>query len=128
MSGWNRDFYDIHATDIILHRSAKKYFDELGMKKLPLINQLKQEYATTLQNGKRSTLTNTNSKIYRVSFPSPAQTRSVYSASRRKNKTAKLYVPETNITLTICRPRSGRSIRAADTDLTDGQAPIRGGF
>ena len=43
-SGWDRDFYDIHATDIILHRAAKKYFNELGMKKLPSINQLKQEY------------------------------------------------------------------------------------
>jgi len=44
-SGWSRDFYDIHAADILLHRAAKKYFDELGMKKLPSINQLKQEYA-----------------------------------------------------------------------------------
>ena len=45
-SGWNRDFYDVHAADIILHRAAKKYFNELGMKKLPSINQLKQEYST----------------------------------------------------------------------------------
>jgi len=45
-SGWDRGFYDIHAADIILHRAAKKYFDELGMKKLPSINQLKQEYGT----------------------------------------------------------------------------------
>jgi hypothetical protein len=45
-SGWSRSFYDIHAADIILHRAAKKYFDELGMKKLPSINQLKQEYGT----------------------------------------------------------------------------------
>ena len=44
-SGWSRDFYDIHATDIILHRAAKKHFDGLGLKKLPSINQLKQEYA-----------------------------------------------------------------------------------
>ena len=44
-SGFSQDFYDVHATDIILHRAAKKYFDELGMKKLPSINQLKQEYA-----------------------------------------------------------------------------------
>jgi hypothetical protein len=45
-SGWSRSFYDIHAADIILHRAAKKYFDELGMKKLPSINQLTQEYGT----------------------------------------------------------------------------------
>jgi hypothetical protein len=52
-SGWSRDFYDIHASDIILHRSAKKYFDELGMKKLPSINQLKQEYATLATERKK---------------------------------------------------------------------------
>jgi hypothetical protein len=45
-SGWDRGFYDIHATDIILHKAAKKYFDRLGIKKLPSISQLKQEYAT----------------------------------------------------------------------------------
>jgi len=45
-SGWSRDFYDIHSADIISHRAAKKYFDDLGAKKLPSINQLKQEYAT----------------------------------------------------------------------------------
>jgi hypothetical protein len=44
-SGWSRDFYDVHAADIILHRAAKKYFDGLGVKKLPSINGLKQEYA-----------------------------------------------------------------------------------
>ena len=45
-SGWSRDFYDVHAADIILHRAAKKYFNGLESKKLPSINQLKQEYAT----------------------------------------------------------------------------------
>ena len=44
-SKWNRDFYDIHASDIILHRAAKKHFDELGLKKLPSINSLKQEWS-----------------------------------------------------------------------------------
>jgi hypothetical protein len=43
-SGFDRDFYDIHAADIILHIAAKKFFDDLGMKKLPSINQLKQEW------------------------------------------------------------------------------------
>jgi predicted peroxiredoxin len=43
--GFSQDFYDVHAAEIILHRAAKKHFDELGMKKLPSINQLKQEYA-----------------------------------------------------------------------------------
>jgi hypothetical protein len=44
-SGRSRDFYDIHAADIILHRAAKKYFDELGVKKLPPVTVLKREYA-----------------------------------------------------------------------------------
>ena len=52
-SGWSRDFYDIHAADIILHRAAKKHFDALGMKKLPSINQLKQEYATLAAERKK---------------------------------------------------------------------------
>ena len=44
---------DIHAADIILHRAAKKYFNELGMKKLPSINQLKQEYASIASERKK---------------------------------------------------------------------------
>ena len=52
-SGWSRGFYDVHSTDIILHRSAKKYFDGLGMKKLPSINELKQEYATIAADKKK---------------------------------------------------------------------------
>ncbi|GHT86213.1 hypothetical protein FACS18947_5870 [Bacteroidia bacterium] len=46
-SGWDRSFYDANATDIILHRAAKKYFDAQGLKgKLPPIATLKQEWAT----------------------------------------------------------------------------------
>jgi hypothetical protein len=45
-SGWDKDYNDANATDIILHRAAKKYFDAQGFKgKLPSINQLKQEWA-----------------------------------------------------------------------------------
>ena len=44
-SGRSRDFYDVHATEIILHQAAKKHFDELGVKKLPSINTLRQEWA-----------------------------------------------------------------------------------
>ena len=55
-SGWSRDYYDIHAADIILHQAAKKYFDEHGYgkdKKLPSINSLKQEYAVLLAEKKK---------------------------------------------------------------------------
>jgi hypothetical protein len=44
-SGWSSKFYEEHTAGIILHRAAKKYFDSLGKKKLPSVNQLKQEYA-----------------------------------------------------------------------------------
>ncbi|GHU43941.1 hypothetical protein FACS1894111_10400 [Clostridia bacterium] len=46
VSKWNRNFYDEHTTEIIQHRTAKKYFDTQGFKgKLPSIASLKQEYA-----------------------------------------------------------------------------------
>jgi hypothetical protein len=44
-SGWDKDFYESNRADITLHRAAKKYFDGLGLKKLPAINTLKLEWA-----------------------------------------------------------------------------------
>ena len=52
-SGWNRDFYEEHRADITLHRAAKKYFDSIGIKKLPTIALLKQEYAALLADKKK---------------------------------------------------------------------------
>jgi len=55
-SGWDQDFFDMYATDIILHKAVKKHFDELGYgkgKKLPSINSLKQEYAVLLTEKKK---------------------------------------------------------------------------
>jgi hypothetical protein len=53
-SGWDRAFYATNAADIILHRAAKKFFDEQGFKtKLPSINSLKQDYAATLAEKKK---------------------------------------------------------------------------
>jgi hypothetical protein len=52
-SGWNKKFLTEHEADILLHRAAKKYFDGLGMKKLPSINQLKQEWATLAAEKKK---------------------------------------------------------------------------
>ena len=52
-SGWNDKFYEEHRADIILHRAAKKYFDGLGLKKLPTITSLKQEYATLIAEKKK---------------------------------------------------------------------------
>ena len=52
-SGWSAKFNSEHAADIILHRAAKKYFDGLGLKKLPSITALKQEYATLASEKKK---------------------------------------------------------------------------
>jgi hypothetical protein len=38
-------FYDEHTGDIISCQAAKRYFNSLGLKKLPSIQSLKQEYA-----------------------------------------------------------------------------------
>ena len=44
-SGWSKKFYESHESDIIIHKAAKTAFDKLGLKKLPTMNMLKQEYA-----------------------------------------------------------------------------------
>jgi len=51
--GWDRDFYESQRADITLHRAAKKYFDGLGLKKLPTIAALKQEYAALAAEKKK---------------------------------------------------------------------------
>ena len=52
-SGWDKDFYESQRADITLHRATKKYFNGLGLKKLPKIKELKQEYATLLAEKKK---------------------------------------------------------------------------
>jgi len=52
-SGWNTGFYENHRAHITLHRAAKKYFDGLGLKKLPRIADLKKELATLLSGKKK---------------------------------------------------------------------------
>ena len=52
-SGFNRDFYDGHTADIILHKASKNYFNGLGLKKLPKMADLKQEYATLAAEKKK---------------------------------------------------------------------------
>ena len=47
------EFYAQHASAIISCEAAKRYFDGLGLKKLPSVQSLKQEYATLLAENKR---------------------------------------------------------------------------
>ena len=44
-SEWDNSFYEEHRAEITLHRAAKKFFDSLGLKKFPKIDELKREYA-----------------------------------------------------------------------------------
>jgi hypothetical protein len=39
------EFYEAHRADITLHKAAKKHFNERGLKKLPGINQLREQWA-----------------------------------------------------------------------------------
>ena len=47
------EFYAEHASAIISCEAAKRYFDSLGLKKLPSIQSLKQEYAALMAENKK---------------------------------------------------------------------------
>jgi hypothetical protein len=50
---FSQKFFEEHRAALTLHKSAKEYFNKLGVKKLPSIASLKQEYAALL-NEKRT--------------------------------------------------------------------------
>ena len=47
-SGYSRKYYDAHESDIIIHKAAKKAFDDLALKKLPTVKSLQAEYSDLL--------------------------------------------------------------------------------
>ena len=51
-AGYSKKFLEKHESEIILHKAAKKYFDEQGLKKLPSIKSLNAEYAELLKEKK----------------------------------------------------------------------------
>ena len=51
-SGYSQKFLAEHEDDIVIHRAAKKAFDELGVKKLPTIKSLQVEFAQRLNEKK----------------------------------------------------------------------------
>ena len=55
LTGRKRDkFYEQHSSEIAACQAAKRYFNSLGLKKLPSMQSLKQEYATLYaENRKR---------------------------------------------------------------------------
>ena len=51
-AGYSKKFLSEHESDILLHKAAKKAFDELGVKKLPTVKSLQAEYAMLLPKKK----------------------------------------------------------------------------
>lgn len=51
-AGYSKKFLEAHESDITIHKAAKQYFDEQGLKKLPTLKSLKAEYAELLTKKK----------------------------------------------------------------------------
>lgn len=51
-AGYSKKFLAEHEGDIILHKAAKKAFDELGLKKLPTVKSLNSEFTVLLTEKK----------------------------------------------------------------------------
>ena len=51
-AGYSKKYLAEHEGDILLHKAAKKAFDELGVKKLPTVRSLQEEYAKLLAEKK----------------------------------------------------------------------------
>ena len=52
-NGYSKRFLSEHEAEILLHKAAKKAFDELGVKKLPTVKKLQTEYAKILAEKKK---------------------------------------------------------------------------
>lgn len=53
-AGYSKKYLAAHESDIIIHRAAKKAFDELGVKKLPTVKSLGVEYGELLAKKKEA--------------------------------------------------------------------------
>ena len=51
-AGYSKKFLSEHESDIILHKAAKKAFDDFGLKKLPTVKSLNEEFARLLTEKK----------------------------------------------------------------------------
>ena len=51
-AGYSKKYLAEHESDILLHKAAKKAFDELGVTKLPTVKSLQAEYAELLAKKK----------------------------------------------------------------------------
>ncbi len=51
-SGYSKKYLEAHESEILIYRNAKKVFDRLGLKKLPKVKDLNQEYREILEKKK----------------------------------------------------------------------------
>ena len=51
-AGYSKKFLSEHEPEILLHKAAKQFFDEQGLKKLPTVKSLQAEYAQLLSEKK----------------------------------------------------------------------------
>lgn len=51
-SGFSQKYLSEHESDVLIHKAAKKYFDNQGLKRLPPMDQLKAEYAALVDEKK----------------------------------------------------------------------------
>ncbi len=47
-AGYSRKFFEAHREELTLHKAAKAAFDELGVKRIPKIRELSEEYSEIL--------------------------------------------------------------------------------
>jgi len=52
-AGYSKKYRAEHESEILIHQAAKKSFDDSGLKKIPSVKALKQEYATLLADKKK---------------------------------------------------------------------------
>lgn len=53
-AGYSKKFRTTHEAEILLHQAAKNHFDELGIKKLPSVKSLREEYANLLEQKRKA--------------------------------------------------------------------------
>ena len=53
-AGYSKKFLAEHEPDILLHKAAKKYFDEIGIQKLPSVKSLNNEYSELIAKKKEA--------------------------------------------------------------------------
>ena len=51
-AGYSKKYLAEHEADILLHKAAKKYFDDQGLERLPTYQSLQKEYADLLAQKK----------------------------------------------------------------------------